>query len=108
MSEPAEYDVAIVVASLAGCTCGIPGSGGRVVSLPHRKPTRHQAYKKLCTTVSSPADSDLPRLGWTLANRGAGRAAHASCSTPWWGLGAHPRPTTTFTVRIRREGSSTP
>src|SRR5438132_10168275 len=64
MSTRAQYDVAIVGASIAGCTAAILfGRCGLRVALLERE-TRADSYKKVCTHFIQPsATPTLQRLG---------------------------------------------
>ena len=89
MSEPAEYDVAIVGASLAGCTAAtLFGRAGRSVALIESHPDI-KAYKKLCTTLIQPcATPTIQRLGLdTRIEAAGGLRTHSTLHTRWgWTL----------------------
>jgi 2-polyprenyl-6-methoxyphenol hydroxylase-like FAD-dependent oxidoreductase len=104
MSETAEYDVAIVGASLAGCTAAtLFGRAGRSVALIESHPDV-KAYKKLCTTVIQPsATPTFQRLGLdTRIEAAGGLRTHGAVHTRW-GWMVPPADDDFYGYDIRRE-----
>jgi len=104
MSETAEYDVAIVGASLAGCTAAtLFGRAGRSIALIESHPDI-KAYKKLCTTVIQPsATPTIQRLGLdTRIEAAGGLRTHAAVHTRW-GWTVPPADDDFYGYDIRRE-----
>ncbi|MCW3044814.1 MAG: monooxygenase, FAD-binding protein [Actinobacteria bacterium] len=104
MSEPAEYDVAIVGASLAGCTAAtLFGRAGRSVALIESHPDI-KAYKKLCTTLIQPcATPTIHRLGLDIRIEAAGGLRTHSALHTRWGWAVPPVDDDVFGYDIRRE-----
>jgi len=102
------YDVAVVGASLAGCTAAtLLARQGLSVALLERKP-RPSAYKRVCTHFIQPCGTPtLQRLGLSDAIEGAGgiRNSLDIWSSAGWVVGRHHQPSgePAYGYTIRRE-----
>jgi menaquinone-9 beta-reductase len=108
MSNGSQYDVAIVGASIAGCTAAIFfARNGARVALIERDPDP-AAYKKICThTIQPSATPTIERLGLADAIEAAGGVrAEFEAFTRWGWIAPPPTRNTTrpaYGYNIRRE-----
>lgn len=90
-----DYDVAVVGASLAGCTAAtLLARSGLSVALVERQ-ARRDAYKRVCTHFIQPCGTPtLQRLGLTEAIESAGGVRNSLdvWSEAGWVVGRHYRP----------------
>jgi 2-polyprenyl-6-methoxyphenol hydroxylase-like FAD-dependent oxidoreductase len=105
ISDRADYDVAVVGASLAGCTAAIllARSGARVALL--EKSPDPKVYKRICTHyIQSSAVPTLERLGLLEPMMRAGALrSHARIWTRWGWIAPPPNGTAPAGVNLRRE-----
>lgn len=104
MAARAEYDVAIVGASLSGCTAAILlGRAGAKVALIEKSPD-HAAYKRLCSHfIQASAAPTLERLGLMEPILAAGGQRGRGLLWTRWGWIEPTKGPTAYGVNLRRE-----
>jgi 2-polyprenyl-6-methoxyphenol hydroxylase-like FAD-dependent oxidoreductase len=109
MAQMAQYDVAIVGASIAGCTAAsLFGKHGLRVALLERE-TRPDTYKKVCTHfIQASATPTLQRLGLAARIEAAGGVRNGVQIWTRWGWirpsldDAYPHPTHGYNLRRQK------
>jgi flavin-dependent dehydrogenase len=105
VSNRTDYDVAIVGASLAGCTAAMfLGRSGASVALIEKSPDP-QAFKRICSHyIQSSGVRPLERLGLVEPMMEAGAVRSRACArTPWGWVDPPAKSTLPSGINLRRE-----